>query len=95
LEAVATTKLLNIFSSSVSTGVFIWHGLVDYRLGLILGAAMFVGAFVGARLAIRIGNEWLLRIFLTSVWMLVLKALLFDVMGAWVHCNVPALGHNR
>jgi uncharacterized protein len=95
VEAVATTKLLNIFSSSISTGVFIWHGLVDYRLGLILGAAMFVGAFVGARLAIRIGNEWLRRIFLTAVWVLGLKALLFDVLGAKVHGNVPALGHNR
>jgi Sulfite exporter TauE/SafE len=49
IEAVVTTKLLNIFSSSVLAGVFIWHGLADYRLGLILGAAMFVGAFIGAR----------------------------------------------
>jgi uncharacterized membrane protein YfcA len=95
VEAVATTKLLNVFSSSVSTGVFIWHGLVDYRLGLILGAAMFVGAFVGARLAIRIGNEWLRRIFLTAVWVLGLKALLFDVLGVRVHGKVPALGHTR
>jgi uncharacterized protein len=91
IEAVATTKLLNIFSSSVSTGVFIWHGLVDYRLGLILGAAMFVGAFIGARLAIKIGNEWLRRVFLTAVWVLGLKVLLFDVLGARVHGNVPDL----
>jgi hypothetical protein len=56
---------------------------------------MFVGAFVGARLAIRIGNEWIRRIFLTAVWVLGLKALLFDVLGARVHGNVPALGHNR
>jgi uncharacterized membrane protein YfcA len=54
---------------------------------------MFVGAFVGARMAIRIGNEWLRRIFLTAVWALGLKALLFDVLGARVHGNVPVLGH--
>jgi uncharacterized protein len=59
-----------------------WHGLVNYRLAIILGATMFVGALVGARLAIRVGNLWLRRIFLTAVWALGLKALLFDV---WEH----------
>jgi len=81
VEAIATTKLMNIFSSAVATGVFMWHGLVDYRLGLILGATMFVGALVGARFAIRMGNLWLRRIFLTAVWALGLKALIFDVFG--------------
>jgi uncharacterized membrane protein YfcA len=79
VEAVATTKLMNVFSSAVATGVFMWHGLVSYRLGLVLGATMFFGALFGARFAIRIGNLWLRRIFLTAVWALGLKALLFDV----------------
>jgi uncharacterized protein len=82
VEAIATTKLMNIFSSAVATGVFMWHGLVNYRLGLILGATMFIGALVGARFAIRIGNLWLRRIFLTAVWVLGLKALIFDVWGS-------------
>jgi uncharacterized membrane protein YfcA len=79
VEAIATTKLMNVFSSAVATGVFMRHGLVNYRLGLILGATMFVGALVGARFAIRIGNLWLRRIFLAAVWALGLKALVFDV----------------
>jgi uncharacterized membrane protein YfcA len=58
-----------------------WHGLVNYRLGIILGGTMFLGALLGARLAIRVGNLWLRRIFLTAVWVLGLKALLFDVWG--------------
>jgi hypothetical protein len=81
VEAIATTKLMNVFSSAVATGVFMWHGLVSYKLGLILGATMFLGALVGARFAIRIGNLWLRRIFLTAVWALGLKALIFDVWG--------------
>jgi len=81
VEAIATTKLMNVFSSAVATGVFMWHGLVSYRLGLILGATMFLGAFLGARFAIRIGNLWLRRIFLTAVWAIGLKALIFDVWG--------------
>jgi len=81
VEAIATTKLMNVFSSAIATSVFMWHGLVNYRLGLILGATMFVGALVGARFAIRIGNLWLRRIFLTAVWILGLKALVFDIFG--------------
>lgn len=87
VEAIATTKFMNVFSSAVATGVFMWHGLVSYRLGIILGATMFVGALVGARFAIRIGNLWLRRIFLTAVWALGLKALLFDVWGNQTNCN--------
>jgi uncharacterized membrane protein YfcA len=79
IEAIATTKVMNLFSSAVATGVFMWHGLVSYRLGLILGATMFFGAMLGARFAIRIGNLWLRRIFLTAVWALGLKTLIFDV----------------
>jgi uncharacterized protein len=93
LEATATTKLINVFSSAIAAGLFMWHGLVDYRLGLILGATTFVGALVGARLAIKVGNEWLRRIFLTAVWLLGLKVLFFDLLGYQTSCN--ASGHVR
>jgi uncharacterized membrane protein YfcA len=90
VEAIATTKLMNVFSSAVAAGVFMWHGLVSYKLGLILGATMFAGAFLGARFAIRIGNLWLRRIFLTAVWVLGLKTLIFDVWGCRVGSEVTA-----
>jgi uncharacterized membrane protein YfcA len=87
VEAIATTKLINVFSSAIATGVFMWHGLVDYRLGLILGVTMFAGALVGARLAIKVGDEWLRRIFLTVVWLLGLKVLFFDLLGYRTGCG--------
>ena len=80
LEAVATTKLVNIFSSAIATAIFMGHGLVDYRLGTILGFTMFVGALLGARFARRLGNLWIRRIYLTAVWLLGLKTLIFDVL---------------
>jgi uncharacterized membrane protein YfcA len=80
VEAVATTKLINVFSSAIATAVFMTHHLIDYRLGCILGITMFVGALLGARLSIRIGDRWVRRIFLTAVWALGLKALFFDVL---------------
>lgn len=81
LEAVANTKLANIFSSGISTVIFMRHGLVDYRLGIILGITMFVGALIGSRFALRLGNEWLRRIYLIAVWLLGLKTLLYDVLA--------------
>jgi len=81
VQAIATTKIINVFSSAIATGIFMQHGLVDYRLGIVLGIAMFVGALLGARFAVRVGNLWLRRIFLTAVWALGLKALLFDLFA--------------
>ena len=88
VEAVATTKLINIFSSGIATLVFMRQHLVDYRLGTVLGIAMFAGAFAGARLATRLGNQWLRRIFLTAVWALGLKVLVYDLIVkniTWSH----------
>jgi uncharacterized protein len=80
-EAIATTKLMNLFSSAVATAIFMWHGLVNYKLGLILGATMFLGAALGARFVTMIAEKWLCRIFLTAVWVLGLKALFLDILG--------------
>ena len=66
------------------------HGLVNYRLGVILGVTMFVGALIGARFPICLGNEWLRRIYLTAVWLLGLKMLLYDVLAReYMSCGGP------
>jgi len=75
IEAIASTKLINVFSSSIATAIFMWQGLVDYKLGLILGATMFVGAYIGAHYATKLNDLWLRRIFLTTVLLLVAKTL--------------------
>jgi uncharacterized protein len=80
-EAVATTKLINIFSSGIATLVFMAHGMVDYRLGAILGVTMFVGGLLGARFARRLGNLWIRRIYPGAVWLLGVKTLLFDLFS--------------
>jgi uncharacterized protein len=77
VQAVANTKLVNIFSSLVATLIFIWCSIVDYRLGLILA----VTAFIGARIALKLDNLWLRRIFLATVVALALKTLIYDFVG--------------
>ncbi|MFM9905236.1 MAG: sulfite exporter TauE/SafE family protein [Pyrinomonadaceae bacterium] len=72
-EAVASTKLINVFSSGIATAVFMWQGLVDYKLGLILGITMFAGAYAGAHFVTKLDEIWLRRIFLTTVLLLAIK----------------------
>jgi uncharacterized membrane protein YfcA len=75
-ESVGVTKFINVFSSGIATLIFMWQGLVDYKLGLVLSIAMFAGAFVGAHFAIRMSEVWLRRIFLTTVFLLAAKTLI-------------------
>jgi uncharacterized membrane protein YfcA len=79
-ESVGSTKLINVFSSSVATVVFMWQGLVDYSLGAILAVTMFIGAFVGAHYAAKMNEIWLKRIFLGSVLLLAIKTF-FDLVN--------------
>lgn len=74
-EAVASTKVINVFSSAIATAVFIWQGLVDYRLGIILGVTMFIGGYIGAIYATRLSEVWLRRIFIGAVLLLAAKTI--------------------
>jgi uncharacterized membrane protein YfcA len=67
LQSVATTKVINVFSSLVATAIFAWRGVLDYKLGIVLGATMFVGALIGGRIALRLPSVWLRRVFVIAV----------------------------
>jgi len=76
LQSVATTKVINVFSSGVATLVFVWRGVVDLKLGIILGVSMFLGALLGGRIALLLSAVWLRRIFIAAVLGLAVKLLL-------------------
>jgi len=76
LQAVATTKVINVFSSGVATLVFLWRGVVDLKLGVILGITMFLGALLGSRIALLLSAIWLRRIFIAAALCLAVKLLL-------------------
>ncbi len=65
-----------IFTIS-ALAVFVWHGQVDWRLGLALAAGNSVGGWLGARLAISKGHAWIRRIVLIVVVIFALRLLLF------------------
>jgi uncharacterized membrane protein YfcA len=76
-ESVASTKLINIFSSAIATLIFMWQGLVDYKLGFILAVTMFIGAYIGAHTVTKLSDVWLKRIFIGAVLILAAKTI-FD-----------------
>jgi len=78
--SIAATKVINIFSSSVATIVFIYQGLVDFKLGLILGVTMFIGGYFGAHFATKMNERVLRLIFYSAVFLLALK-MLFDLFA--------------
>jgi uncharacterized membrane protein YfcA len=75
LESIVATKLMNTFSSVVATLVFAWRGIVDFKLGLLLGVSAFVGGLLGARIALKLNAEWLRRIFIIAVFGLAARML--------------------
>lgn len=75
LQSVATTKVINIFSSIVAVLIFAWRGAVDFRLGSVLGITMFVGGLIGGHVTTKISPVWLRRIFVAAVLGLALNML--------------------
>ncbi len=75
-ESVAATKLVNVFSSAIATVIFMWQGLVDYRLGLMLAVTMFIGAYIGAHTVTKLSDVWLKRVFVIVVLALAVKTIL-------------------
>ncbi|MDZ8052512.1 MAG: sulfite exporter TauE/SafE family protein [Aulosira sp. ZfuCHP01] len=75
VQAIATTKLINIFSSLIATLIFMMQGLVDYKLGIILGFTMFIGGIIGGRITLSLSSIWLQRIYLTVLTILTIVTL--------------------
>lgn len=75
-QAIAETKIINIFSSAIASAIFMWQGLIDYKLGIILAIVMFIGAYIGAKTVTKLNDLWLKRIFLSTVLILAVKTIL-------------------
>jgi uncharacterized protein len=77
LKATAHTKLLNFASNIGGFAVFAAVGVVYWKIGLMMGVAQFLGARVGASLAIRIGAR-LIKPLLVIVCVALATKLLAD-----------------
>lgn len=73
LRASATAKLVNWGTNAAAILVFGYSGHVLWMLGLIMGLANIIGAFIGARLALRGGSALVRQVFLIVVIALIAK----------------------
>jgi uncharacterized protein len=78
-QAVANTKVINVFSSLIASAIFAWQGLIDYKIGAILAVTMFIAAYIGAKTVTKLNDVWLKRIFLATVVLLAVK-IVFDTV---------------
>ncbi len=72
-RAVGTTKIMNFTSNLVALGVFILGGNVAYAVGLLMAAGQVIGARIGSGMAISRGTAFIRPIFLTVVFITLLR----------------------
>jgi uncharacterized protein len=91
LRAMAMSKVLNVASSLIAVAVFAWYRIIDWRLGIILSVASFIGGFIGSHWAQKMPSKLLRRLFLLAVAVLAVKSLIFDV--PWRDLMATYLGY--
>lgn len=82
LRASASAKLVNV---ACNLSALLWFGLtghVMWMLGLAMAVCSVAGSLVGSRLAIARGSEFVRRVFLAVVVMLIAKTS-WDAFGNW------------
>lgn len=69
LSSNAIKNLIGFLVTLAATAVFVVHGLVDWLPGLIMAIGNIAGGFVGAKLAIKKGNQlifWFLVVVMVA-----------------------------
>lgn len=77
LKANALKVFLVLFYNLVALVIFMSHGLVNWRVGLILSCGNMLGAWTGARLSIRWGAVYIRYILLIALAVVALKLFRF------------------
>jgi uncharacterized membrane protein YfcA len=79
MQTVGTTKLVNLVSCGVASAVYVFAGVIDYRVAVPASLACFAGGWVGAHLALQRGERFVRGLFLATVLAMAGK-LLFDLI---------------
>lgn len=66
-------KAMNFTSNLTSLLVFICFGQVDWLIGLIMGACLMLGAYIGANSAIHFGAKFIRPVFMSIVVIMAIK----------------------
>ncbi len=73
LQASAKAKIVNFATNLGALFYFAPHGVVLWRLGILLAIANGLGGYLGSRMAISKGNRFIRVVFLVVVFALLIK----------------------
>lgn len=79
LRASGVARTMNFVSNGVALAIFILNGHVAWMLGLCMGCALMVGAYIGANTAIKGGSKLIRPIFICVVMAITIRL----VWKAW------------
>ncbi|MFN8195898.1 MAG: TSUP family transporter [Nocardioidaceae bacterium] len=82
VEASAKARLANWATNLAALCVFVPHGAVLWRVGLVMGAANLVGGYLGARTAVARGSRFVRGFFIVVVAAFVVR-IGGQVAGLW------------
>ncbi len=75
LVASATRRAVQLTVATVSLVTYIAVGLVDYRFGMVMLLTSFAGGFIGAHIAVKKGNKFIINLFAATSVLLALQLL--------------------
>lgn len=73
LPATALAKIVNFATNLGALAFFVPSGAVVWGIGLVVGSANLLGAYVGARMAVSKGNRFVRVVFVVVVSALILR----------------------
>jgi len=76
-DALVNQKVITLPISIITTIIFIYQGLIDYKLGLPLLATNVIGGWVGASLILKFNNAWLKRLLVPVIIIMAIKLILY------------------
>ena len=76
-DAVANQKAITLPVSIIATIVFVYQGLVDYKIGIPLFVANMIGGYTGAAIILKFSHKWLKRILVPITVAMAIKLVFF------------------
>lgn len=73
LNASAIAKVVNVATNAGAIFIFGIHGVILWKIGLLLGIANITGGALGARVAMRGGSVFIRKVFLLVTALLIVK----------------------
>jgi uncharacterized protein len=75
LVATATRRVMQLVVATVSLGIFVVAGVVDYKYGVVGLITSGLGGFLGAHIAVKKGNKFVINLFAITSAILAIQLL--------------------